>query len=96
MSDYDQLQLPVDVNFRTGVTATDGNCNPRKKTQSARFVIRWKDRPADYPQFFTSRGIELTLLYDWDKEASIYEAGDAKEANGIMQGLVSILSGTCE
>lgn len=36
------------------------------------------------------------MLYEWGEEATIYEAEDTKDANNILEDILTILSGDGE
>lgn len=56
----------------------------------------WKDRPDNCPGFFEKWNIGLEMLYEWGEEATIYEAEDTKDANNILEDMLTILSGDGE
>lgn len=71
-------------------------CDKSKETVTTKFIVMWKDCPVDTEEFFKDLDIDVELLYDWDEEASVYEAEDVEEANDIMEDLVHILEGDRE
>lgn len=76
--------------------STEELCDPYKQTKSPRIAIVWKDRPDNCPGFFEKWNIGLEMLYEWGEEATIYEAEDTKDANNILEDMLTILSGDGE
>jgi hypothetical protein len=70
-------------------------CDKSKETTTSKFIVMWKDCPVDTEEFFKDHDIDVELLYDWDDEASVYEAEDTEDANDIMEDIIHVLEG-CE
>jgi hypothetical protein len=95
------------VSFRVGMVNAHNSCmqlspslyavcDDSKETTTSKFIVMWKDFPGDTEDFFKDLDVDVELLYDWDEEASVYEAEDIEQANAIMEDIIHILEGDCE